>query len=243
MAVTLGRQGEVLLDQFNLHQFAKTFLVEPSVDILDASVLGTTSRNKVPGLKHATASAQVFYDDTVTVGSYAVLQGKYGSATPGNISFAPAGFTLGNRILNLYAHEARFTVKPVVDDLVMMDFAAEASEDAVDFGVSLHAHAAETSFPVTGASVDNLAASSNGGVAVLHVTAIAGAAPSITYKIQMSTNDSTWVDLVSFTAVSAVGTQRVEVTAGTAVSRYLRTTATNGGTTSSITGVVGFARR
>lgn len=71
---------------------------------------------------------------------------------------------------------------------------------------------------VTGASFDSGAGTTNGLQAYLHVTSFTGT--SVTVKIQHSTNNSTWSDLVSFTAATGKGTERKTV-AGT-VSRYLR---------------------
>lgn len=243
MAVTPGNQAQVLLDGFNLHQFAKSFQMTPQIDVLDTSVLGTTSRAKVTGLKHASASGEVFFDDTATTGSYDLLKDKYGAAVAGMISFGPAGFTLGNRVLMMSAHEASFETKSLVADLTTVMFNADAAEDAVDFGVSLHALAAEVG-TVNGASVNNAAGTTNGGVGTLHVTAIAGAAPSVVIKIQHATDDSTWVDLITFAASTAANTsQRTEVAAGTTIRQYLRIVCTFGGTTTSITFQVSFARR
>lgn len=244
MSVTTGNQAQVMLDGFNLHQFAKSFGVNPDTDMHDASVLGTTSRIKLPGLKHATASSEAFHDDTAVLGSYNILKGKYGAAVPGIFSYAHLGFGLGNPVILMYANEVSLQSQSIVADLNMLTLNAEAAEDAVDFGVSLHVLSAETSLPVTGASVDNAAATANGGVGVLHVTAMVGAGdPNIVYTIQHSVDNSVWVDLVNFVAVTAVSSQRIEVAAGTTIRRYLRNTITEGGATASVTGVVSFARR
>lgn len=242
MAVGHGSAAQLLVDEFNMHQFAKSFQVTPQVDMHDTSVLGTTSRTKTTGLKHATAQGEFFYDDTASSGSYDVWKARYGSATPSIVTFAPAGFGVGNRTLQLYTHALNLNPKQVVDDLILMTVALEAEEDAVDFGVSLHALSAETG-TATGAAVDNGAASSNGGVANLHVPAIAGASPSVVVKIQHSTDNSSWGDLsgASFSAAVAATKQRLEVSG--AVNRYLRGVATFGGTTTSITFQLSFARR
>lgn len=242
MAIITGNQAQLLLDGFNVHQFARSFSVSPVKDIHDSSVLGTTSRTKLSGLTHATASGEFFVDDTLTSGSLDVLKSKYGAAVAANIAFAPAGFALGNSVVLINAHEAGLDIKAVADDLEMITLNVEAAEDGAGFGVSLHALSAETSFPITGASVDNGAATTNGGVAVLHVTAIAGASPEVEYEIQHATDGATWVALLSF-GVLASGVQRAEVAAGTTIRRYLRVIAIEGGTTSSVTAVAAFARR
>jgi hypothetical protein len=243
MAVTLTTLAQVFLDEFNLHQFARSFSIEPSIDLHDASVLGTGSRIKQPGLKHATASANVFLDGTVDTGSYDILTDRYGGETAGMISYAPAGFGLGNPVLSMYARQVSIAPKSLIDDLSTIDMSAEAAEDAADLGVSLHAHSAETA-STDSTSVDNAEATTNGGVASIHVPAISGTdTPTLTPKIQHSSNGSTWVDLVSFTALTAIGKQRIEVAAGTTVNRYLRTSSVIAGTNPSFTYVTSFARR
>lgn len=244
MAVAHGTNAQLLVDEFNLHQFARSFQVVPQIDMHDTTVLGLTSRTKTPGLKHATASGELFYDDTATSGSYDVLSARYGSATPSIVTFGPQGLAVGSRAFQFYAHELSLNPKQVVDDLIMLSLAMEAAEDGLDFGVSLHALGAETG-TVNGTSVDNAASSANGGVASLHVTAIAGAAPSVVIKVQHSTDNAAWGDLTgaTFAAATAATKQRLEVAAGTTVNRYLRGVTTFGGTTTSITFQLSFARR
>lgn len=242
MAVALGQSAQLLVDEFNMHQFARSFQVDPSIDMHDTSVLGTTSRTKTTGLKHATASGEFFYDDTASSGSYDVLKARYGSATPSIVSFAPQGFALGNRTLQLYTHELGFNPQQVVDDLIRINLSLESAEDGVDFGVSLHPLTLETNTgTINGTAVDNTTSSANGGIATLHVTAVAGAL-SVVIKVQHSTDSSTWGDVTggTFAAVSAVTKERLEVT-GT-INRYLRYVATFSAGTS-VTFQASFARR
>ena len=103
-------------------------------------------------------------------------------------------------------------------------------------GVLLHVLGADST-SANGTSVDNAASSANGGRANLHVTAATGTGGTV--KIQHSTNNSTWVDLVTFTASTAASCQTSTVT-GT-VNRYLRAISTIN-STSSVTFVAGFAR-
>ena len=88
-----------------------------------------------------------------------------------------------------------------------------------------------------GTSYDGTALTSNGGRANLHVTAATGTGGII--KVQHSTNNSTWVDLITFTTTSTTTAETKTVT-GT-VNRYLRYISTINAT-SSLTFVVGFAR-
>jgi hypothetical protein len=153
-------------------------------------------------------------------------------------------FAVGSKVDLGYFENSQTAFQFVITDLEKLTFQGEASEDAIDFGVSLHVNQAETSLTFTGTAVDNAAQTTNGGVFVVHVTAIAGASPNVVFKVQHSTDNSTWVDLATVSAVTAANSaRRVEVAAGTTVRRYLRVVATEGGTTTSITFVAAFARR
>ena len=243
-AVGVGTNAQLMLDGYNLSDFFRDFSMSINKDILDSTVFGTVGwRAKTVGLKHGTATGTALYDDTVNTGSWDVLKNHFPSGTAGTYIWAPHGFALGNQIFSLYSEAIQFHPQVVVDDLIRISTAAEARANAVDMGVSLHALSAETTFPYTGTAVDNLAATTNGGVASLHVSAIAGAAPNAVYKVQHAAV-STYADLVTFSAVTAANSyQRVEVASGTTVNRNLRITITDGGTTTSVTGVVAFARR
>lgn len=112
---------------------------------------------------------------------------------------------------------------------------------AMDTGKILSTLAAKTSSS-NSTGVDNTSSTANGGAGYLQVSAFSGFT-SVAIKVQHSTDNSTWVDLASFTSVTSAPTaEYVGVAAGTTVRRYLRAlwTVTGSG---SITFFVGFARR
>jgi hypothetical protein len=245
-----GANVGLLIDGFNMAPYFRSFEMEAIQGFHDSTTFGNSSRLKTPGLKDGKASGTAFLDTTATVGSLVVLKGKYTGASPGTnnsaiISHAPNGLALGSPVNMGYFPETSLGIRMPIDELEVLEFAGDADQDAIDFGVSLHALSAETSFTFTGTAVDGGAASANGGVAHLHVTAIAGADPEIVVKVQHSVDGSTsWADLVTFNGSSAANTAlRVEVAVGTTVRRYLRIMMTENGTTTSITAVVCFARR
>lgn len=245
MTVGIGANAQVLLDGFNASEFFREFSIAGDKVVHEKTVFANNgSRAKQTGLKHGMATGLAFSDDTVNTGSWHLLKTRYGAGVSGLYVWAPYSFALGNITVSLLTEEVGFNPVNVVDDLVKITVQAEAIRDALDCGISLHPITAETAFPFTGTGVDNGAATTNGGVASVHVFAIAGAGPNVVYRVQHSSNGSTWVDLVTFTAITAANqSQRVEVAAGTTVNRHLRITITNGGTTTSVTGVVVFARR
>jgi hypothetical protein len=243
-----GSQAKVLIDGFDMSSFFPEFSMESSQAVHDRTAFGDTGIVKVPGLKDGKASGNCFVDSTLVTGSLAVLKARYG-ATPGTpipaaITRGFSGLAVGSRVDIGYFNTSSLAFKFIITDLEKVTFTGEPSANAIDYGVSLHALGAETSLPFSGTAVDNGAATTNGGVFVVHVTAIAGGAPSVIYKAQHSTDNATWVDLATATAITAANSvRRIEVAAGTTVRRYLRITITENGTTTSVTGAAAFARR
>ena len=243
MALITGVSMKVLINQYDLSGYFRSVNPSMSRGMYDTTTFGSTQHQSTPGFTTGTIEIEGFYEDPITADApdnvFAAIEG---ASTPPIVSILPEGWAVNKRAYMIRANESNHTVNAVIDDIIKNN-ASFQSNDGYDIGLSLHGLIAETSYPVTGTSVDNSAASSNGGIAFLHVSAIAGAAPSITFKVQHSSDNAIWADLVTFTAVTTAGAQRVLVAAGTTVNRYLRMTATNGGTTSSVTGAVLFARR
>lgn len=163
-------------------------------------------------------------------------------ATQAIVTGYPDTRAIGKPALLMYADAVKYQLDNPINDLVTVAIECTSQKWAIEHGVSLHDLIAETG---TGnsASVDHGAATTNGGVGVLHCTDIQGAAPSVVIKVQHSANGTTWADLLSFAAVVAAAKERIEVAAGTTINRFLREVHTFGGTTSSITHNVAFARR
>lgn len=114
----------------------------------------------------------------------------------------------------------------------------------VEEGQIVHALGAESGDDTAeGTPVDGGASSSDGGSGYLEVTALAlGGYDDITVRIIDSSDDITYAELVSFTAVTAVGAERVTVS-GT-VERYVSAdwSWTGSGSSESATFLAGFYR-
>lgn len=145
------------------------------------------------------------------------------------------GTTIGNRGYLHQGHLTGHAVRSSNDDAVRLNVSMQGT-GAVGDGVFLHALGAETS---TGAfsSVDEAASSANGGIGHLHVTAFTGT--DVTIKIQDSADDAAWADLITFSSVTGVTSERATVT-GT-IDRYVRANIT-AGTFTTVTFAVAFAR-
>lgn len=125
-----------------------------------------------------------------------------------------------------------------VDELIKLSGSFKpASAGRVGFLAKLlHVLGAEAATG-NGASVNNAAASANGGRANLHITATTGTGGTV--KVQHSADNTTFADLITFTAAAAATSETREVS-GT-VNQYIRANHTINAS-SSLTYVLGFAR-
>ena len=95
---------------------------------------------------------------------------------------------------------------------------------------------------VAGTAVDNSSSTANGGVTNLCVVAASGTSPTLDVIVKHSADNITYTTLATFTQATGLTSERVAVAAGTTVNRYLKATATIGGTAPSFKFAVGFAR-
>lgn len=242
MAFKHGKGTKILFDQYDLSAYLNNHEVTADVDLPDTTTYGANAhRRQVVGLKDAQVTLSGFHA-TDAGGTQPVLTAAYGAANPSVVTIAKEGFTIGNPSELISAREKSYKSGSPVDGVVpaSVDLLAD---NGLDYGKSLHDLTAETA---TGnnTSVDNAVLTSNGGVGHQNTTAVSGTTPTNTLKIQHSTNDSVWVDLITFAGLTTLpAAERIEVAAGTTVNRYLRSTRTIGGGTPSYTYAVAFARR
>lgn len=203
--------------------------------------LGDSWEESTPvGLSKAELAVEGGFFDTATNASHEALSASVPSgptATARVVCFGVAGHTFGERFTGF---AGVFSVAYQV--LAQLGNLTKANADYVvsgrrDAGIILHPLGAETA-DESGTSHDNAAGSSNGGAAYLEVTAFDGLTDAVV-KVQHSTDNSSWSDLVTFTTVADRTAERVTVN-GT-VNRYLRYDLNVTGT-GSLTLFVGFAR-
>jgi hypothetical protein len=124
-----------------------------------------------------------------------------------------------------------------------VDWSLDCQTDgAFDVGVFLEDGGTAVTVDGNGTARDNGAATADGGVAHIHVTAFSGLtnnAVTIEHSVDGSTS---WATLVTFATYTAVGSERVVVAPGTTVRRYLRVVDNVTGTGSTSRAVL-FARR
>lgn len=210
-------------------------------NMIDRTSLCDTSRVFIrSGVDMSTLSVNAMFDDDTSAGSYwaeLTTNDSGGALLP--ITVAPAGLTAGNHVWLANAYQMAYRPTANVDGGVDLGLEFETSGLA-EFGQSIVDLAAVSSTS-NSAAVDGGAASSNGGIAHLHVTAV-DTPTTLDVDIEHSVDGSTsWDVLASFTQVTtATASERITVAAGTTVRRYLRAAFTVSGT--SYTCAVAFAR-
>lgn len=166
-----------------------------------------------------------------------------GSATNSVMTVLPEGPSIAGGSAKLVPGlESEYSVTAPVNDVVSIS-ATVMSNGNIDNGRVLTANNA-ASGTVNVTAVDNGAATTNGGVAHLHVTANTRNGTCVV-KVQHSSDNTTFADLVTFTTVgtSTTTSERVVVATGTTVNRYVRAQITPAGSTGAVTTTVAFARR
>ena len=241
MAFIHGKGTIVLCNQFNLSTYFNEVSVARSVETAETTTFGKSAKTYITGLQDATLSLNGLFDGAVDA-TDEELTNVLGSNTGMVITVAPSGtLVIGDRTLSLTGKLTSYEISAPVGDVVSASSEFQADE-GVGAGVSLHALSAETATALS-ASVDNAASTTNGGFGTLHVTANTNNNSGV-FKVQHSSDNSTWADLVTFSTVATTvkTSERVTVASGTTVNRYIRSTFTTAGT-GSTTYHINFARR
>lgn len=236
MTFASGVDTLLLINGFDLTAYFKNSNAAGTADTYDTTTYGKRSKVYIPGLVDATMTAEGLFDIAVA-GPDTILAAALAAATSPIWTRFPFGDTRGYRGTGIQGVENRYEITAPHDGVVAVTAAVQSAVGPEGI-ISLHALAADASGTTNGTSLDNAAATTNGGVAYLQVTA--EAATTATIKVQHSADNSAWVDLVTFVAVTAANNyQRIAVT-GT-VNRYLRYTVT--ATAGTITHQTAFGRK
>lgn len=238
MSAVHGRLGSVLINQFDLSRQLKTFNAQNAAPEIECTGFQASGREYIANFREGSLGLEGFFqqDPTLLNGTDDVFQDLKDDASPAVVTISPEGATQGKRALLCNAVETRANVDTPADGYVaaMADFRGQ-----IDGGVVLQALGTVTA-DGNGTAHDNAAASTNGGVAHLHVTAFGDDTDTLDVKIQHSVDNSVWADKVLFTQRTAVGAERVTIS-GT-INRYTRAVRAVEGSSPSVTFAVALAR-
>jgi hypothetical protein len=238
MAFVHSKNSRVLMNERHLSGAISGYSVAHQRAVSEATSLLDEGMTYIPGLMDGSMTINGMFESGA--GSIdATVRATIGVDDGLVVTVLPDGLTAGKPAFFCVAETTGYTVDAAVADTVTLTIEGQPN-DGVDWGVVLHGLTAETTTG-DGAAVDNGAATTGGGVAVLHVTAADGTSPTLDVAVQHSADDNTYVDLVTFTQANSATVERTTV-AGT-VNRYVRASHTLGGSAPEFTFAVAFARR
>lgn len=234
-----GKSTVVLYNQFDLSQYFNEVSASRSIETAETTTFGKSAKTYITGLGDGTLSLNGLFEGS-TDATDEEITGVIGTDNGAVISVGITGsLAIGQRVLSMVGEVTSYEISSPVGDVVSASSEFQ-SEQGIYSAVSLHALSAETATG-NGTSVDNTASSSNGGAGALHVTANTMNNNTV-FKIQHSTDNSTWADLITFSTVATtIKTSEQKTVTGT-VNRYVRATWTASGT-GSITFHINFGRR
>lgn len=208
--------------------------------MLDATVCdGSNARSFIVGQSTSTMTFDCLLDGSGAAGSQFINSDTW-ATSPQPVTIAVNLLTAGSPVILASALEASATITSAASDVVALSVATQ-TDGACDYGVSLDDFTAITA-DTNGTARDNGAATANGGIAQIHVTAFTGLTSDV-ITIEHSVDGSTaWAVLATFATITGTTSERVVVAAGTTVRRYLRVVDDVTGT-GSCTRQVSFARR
>lgn len=225
-----GRSTRVLVNGANLSSYFRTANVTNGVELTDTTTFAATAKTFLAGFPEGRLTLDGLFDGATGAVDDVLTTALAGA---GNVvAVSRDGFTVGSPADILSARETSYATTASVNDAVAVssEFVADGG---IKSGVVLRGLTA-ASATGTGTAVDGGAATTNGGLAQLHVTAITGTTPSVTVVVQDSADGSTgWATIATFAAKTAVGAERVTI-AGT-IRRYTRESHTVSGTGVSVT--------
>lgn len=233
-----GKKTAVLLNGTDMSPFLNEATQTQEIETAETTTFSDDDKTYITGLGDGTISTSGLFDGTAGA-SDDVLSGAIGQED-NTFTVLPEGAAAGSRSIIANGQLTSYEVSSPVGDVVSIS--AEVQADGGLFsGVALNGLQVVSASGVTG-SVDNGAATSGGLLANLHVTANSRDNDA-TFKVQHSSDGNTWVDLVTFTTVSASTTTGESITSTGTVNRYLRGSHTLAGSSGSVTYHISAARR
>lgn len=239
--MAIAKSDRILFDGYNLACAFKSVLPTAQAEELDATVLCSDYRAYQAGFKSgSTALSGVWEHDGTNLDKiHNVLSSAFDSGAAKAFTASIGLFAVGSDAVMMDGCTVKYAIPMPVGELIMSE-ADLRSNDGMNFGkflMSAQLNAGTTN----GTSIDNGAATTNGGL--FHVHLNNDTASDVDTKVQHSTDNSTWVDLTSVNNLSAThASGSATVSSGTTVNRYLRAVSVvTGGNTILVSAA--FARR
>lgn len=205
-------------------------------ELLDVTALADSARSRIVGVADGRVTVNGWFDAASGHAAWTSNTGKLPTADQDVV--IGFGTSLGDSMAAFTAKEASYNVNRAPGAAIATTVSYQSTgATGIDYGVLLTTGPKQTDASAANSnSVDNANSSANGATGWLQVVSLGSG--TATVKIQHSTNNSTWADLITFAAATGQTSERVAVT-GT-VNRYTRVIST--GTFTNLVFVAGICR-
>ena len=234
MAFKHGKDTKVFINNTEFSSYFNSVDSTQTADVAESTTFGNLAKTYISGNKDGTMTITGFFDATADD----TLQPLLGGADM-IISVGIDGLDATDSCIFGQGNINNYGVSSPVGDIVATSLDIQA-DSGIYSGTVLENSTVTTT--TTGTARDNTLSTSNGGAGFLIVTAKSGTSPTLDAKIQHSADNTTYVDLVTFTQATAETSEVKLVDEGTTVNRYLKAILTVGGSTPSFTAIIGFGR-
>lgn len=232
-----SRLSRVLYESSELHKSFKEITLELAGEPKDSTVLESTRhRYEQPAQWSGKLTGSGLFDPVDD------LPKQQQGAQDTHVTYFPEGIAVGKICYGGHAVQSSVAITSAAGELVALALAAELNEVHVLQGKTLSDGTPSTG-TTTWPSVDDGAATTNGGLAVAHVLANEAPGAALVHTVQHSADNSVWVDLVILPTVAALEKKGVHTYFPTGtVQRYLRVIVTYQSGSGSTRSVVTFTR-
>jgi hypothetical protein len=234
-----GKKTAVLFGDYNLSSYLNEASMSSSSETSETTAFGDDAKTYITSLKDATVSLSGMFEGEV---NDSTLNNALTNTDSTLVTICTTGLVAGEPCFFGVTRSNSYEISSPVADVVtvtsdlQLDGGINAGKIIVG-GASIAAGAT-----VNSTSNDNSASSTNGLVANLHVTENT-ANGSTTIKLQHSSDNSTFADLITFTVASGGNNTSEQKSVSGTINRYLRGNAVDDGSTGAITYSLAISRR
>lgn len=244
-----GKDADIMYGSYDISAYSTEVAVSNKFETAETTTLGSSAKAYIAGLQDATISIKGLFEANVAATDAAMDAYITADSTPAVTVGIDGGFVnpVSGAGRRAYLAQVKSTSKEInapVADVVSLNVELQCSGGARG-GYILEYNRADTASTNGTNYLDNgsgAATTTIGATGNLHVTANTRSTASV-IKIQHSTDNSTWVDLITFTTVGATTVTSEQVSVATnPVNRYIRAISTLTAGTGTITFTISFAR-
>lgn len=240
----IGKNLSIYIDGINLACAFKNFDDARETEMLDTTALCVSDgRTFKPGLSTGTLEGSGIWDADTTNQDQIddVMKAAFANKTVQVVTSSKETLAVGGvAVMAQSAKVQNYSIENQLGQLIMCSVSLQA-DNGIEYGKWLFSDT-DSGSGTNGSSVDNGAASTNGGLFQGHLyLASDSAATNANFKLQGSALGSVWTDIDDESVGANKGAVTFTIAAGTTVPRYLRVvfTATGG----KAYGVAAFIRR